>query len=84
MKIAQQSLWPFPVFRGRASKERGSVYGQGLKKISVDGRLGFSQFDDGKLADEAVRNTCFPGHEASKALRLCFYPFRTLKPGERH
>ena len=36
----QQSLWPSPIFRGRAPKERGSVYGQGLKKIRRDGRLG--------------------------------------------
>ena len=36
----QQSLWPCPIFRGRAPHERGSVYGQGLKKIRRDRRLG--------------------------------------------
>ena len=36
----QQSLWPSPIFRGRAAQERSSVYGQGLKKICRDRRLG--------------------------------------------
>ena len=36
----QQSLWSSTIFRGRASQERGSVYGQGLKKIRLDRRLG--------------------------------------------
>jgi hypothetical protein len=35
-----QSLWPSPIFRGRATQERGAVYGQGLKKIRLDRRLG--------------------------------------------
>ena len=35
----QQSLWPFPIFRCRATHER-SVYGQGLKEIRLHGRLG--------------------------------------------
>ena len=29
-----------PIFRGRAPHERGSVYGQGLKKVRRDRRLG--------------------------------------------
>jgi hypothetical protein len=41
-----------------------SVYGQGLKKVRRNGRLGFGQFKDGKPADEAVHKTCFPCHEA--------------------
>ena len=36
----QQSLWPSPILRGRATQERGSVHGQGLKKIRLDRRLG--------------------------------------------
>ena len=36
----QQSLWPSPIFRGRATQEWGSVHGQGLKKIRLDRRLG--------------------------------------------
>ncbi len=38
----QQSLWPFPIFRSRAPTGLvPSVYGQGLKKVRRDGRLGF-------------------------------------------
>ncbi len=51
-----------------------SVYGQGLKKVRRNGRLGgFAQFDkDGKPADEAVLNTCFACHQAIKARDLVF------------
>jgi hypothetical protein len=36
----QQSLWAFPIFRGRTRHEP-SVYGQGLEKICWDRWLGF-------------------------------------------
>jgi hypothetical protein len=36
----RKSLWPSPIFRGRATQERGSAYGQGLKKKRLDRRLG--------------------------------------------
>jgi hypothetical protein len=36
------------------------------KKIRLDRRLGFAQFDDGKPADEAVHKTCFPCHAPAK------------------
>jgi ABC transporter substrate binding protein len=36
----RQSLWPRPIFRGRATQERGAVHGQGLEKIRLDRRLG--------------------------------------------
>lgn len=36
----RKSLWPSPIFRGRATQERGSVHGQGLKTIRRDRRLG--------------------------------------------
>jgi hypothetical protein len=36
------------------------------------GGWGFAQFDDGKPADEAVLNTCFPCHQAIKARDLVF------------
>ncbi len=66
----KQSLWAFAVFRGRAPKERGSVYGHGLKKYASTGGWGFAQFDDGKPAGEAVLKTCFPCHEAIEARDL--------------
>jgi len=36
------------------------------------GGWGFAQFNDGKRADEAVHNTCFPCHEAVKARDFVF------------
>ena len=36
------------------------------------GGWGFAHFDDGKPADEAVLNTCFPCHAAIKARDLVF------------
>ncbi len=33
---------------------------------------GFAQFDDGKPADEAMHNTCFPCHKAAKARDFVF------------
>src|SRR5215211_8005502 len=41
------------------------------KYASTDG-WGFAQFDDGKPANEAVHNTCFPCHEAVKARDFVF------------
>jgi hypothetical protein len=66
----QQSLWPSPIFRGRPTQERGSVHGQGLKKIRLDRRLGFAQFNDGKPADVAVHNTCFSCCQIHNYLQL--------------
>ena len=40
----RKSLWPSPIFRGRATQERGSVHGQGLNKIRLDRRLGVRSF----------------------------------------
>src|SRR5215510_294979 len=34
------------------------------KKYAATGGWGFAQFDDGKPADDAVLNTCFPCHQA--------------------
>jgi Cytochrome P460 len=36
------------------------------------GGWGFAHFNDGKPADEAVHNTCFPCHQAIKARDLVF------------
>jgi hypothetical protein len=42
------------------------------KKYAATGGWGFAQFKDGKPADEAVHNTCFPCHESVKARDLVF------------
>jgi hypothetical protein len=42
------------------------------RKYASNGGWGFAQFDDGKPADEAVLKTCFPCHQAIKALDLVF------------
>ena len=41
-------------------------------KYASTGGWGFAHFDDGKPADEAVLNTCFPCHQAIKARDLVF------------
>jgi hypothetical protein len=43
-----------------------------LKKYTSTGGWGFTQFNDGKPADEAVHNTCFSCHEAVKARDFVF------------
>ena len=42
------------------------------KKYASTGGWGFAHFDDGKPADEAVLNTCFPCHAAIKSRDLVF------------
>ncbi|WP_264716668.1 cytochrome P460 family protein [Limobrevibacterium gyesilva] len=42
------------------------------RKYASTGGWGFAQFDDGKPADEAVHNTCFPCHSAAKARDFVF------------
>jgi hypothetical protein len=42
------------------------------KKYASTGGWGFAQFDNGKPADEAIHNTCFPCHETIKARDLVF------------
>ena len=42
------------------------------RKYAATGGWGFAQFKDGKPADEAVHNTCFPCHEAAKARDFVF------------
>jgi Cytochrome P460 len=41
-------------------------------KYASTGGWGFAQFDDGKPADEAMHNTCFPCHEPAKARDFVF------------
>ena len=40
------------------------------RKYASTGGWGFAHFDDGKPADEAVHNTCFACHQASKLATL--------------
>jgi hypothetical protein len=42
------------------------------KQYASTGGWGFAQFNDGKLADEAVHNTCFPCHSTVKARDFVF------------
>ncbi len=42
------------------------------KKYASTGGWGFAEFDDGKPADNAVLNTCFPCHQAIKERDLVF------------
>ena len=42
------------------------------RKYASTGGWGFAQFDDGKPADEAVHETCFPCHEPIKARDFVF------------
>jgi hypothetical protein len=42
------------------------------KKYASTGGWGFAQFDDGKLADQALLKKCFPCHEAVKGRDLVF------------
>src|SRR5262249_28489560 len=42
------------------------------RKSASTGGGGFAHFNDGKPADEAVHNTCFPCHEAVKARDFVF------------
>ena len=42
------------------------------KKYAATGGWGFAQFKDGKSADEATLNTCFPCHLPLKAGDLVF------------
>jgi Cytochrome P460 len=42
------------------------------RKYASTGGWGFAQFKDGKPADEAVHETCFPCHELAKARDFVF------------
>ena len=42
------------------------------RKYAATGGWGFGHFENGKPADEAVHNTCFPCHEPAKARDFVF------------
>jgi hypothetical protein len=62
---------PFPIFCGWAPEERSSVYGQGLKEIRVDRRLGDS-LNSTMASPRMVHKTCFACHEPAKARDFVF------------
>ena len=37
------------------------------QRFAATGGWGYTQFNDGKSADEAMHNTCAPCHESAKA-----------------
>ena len=73
----QQNLWPSPVFRGRAPHER-SVYGQGLKKIRLDGRLGVRSFQRRQTWRRGGAQNLLSLPPDCQSSRLCLHPLRTL------
>ena len=48
------------------------------KKYAATGGWGFAHFNDGKPADEAVLNTCFPLSRGDQRSRLGLHPLRSL------
>jgi hypothetical protein len=42
------------------------------RKYPLTGGWGFTQFNDGKPVDEAIRNTCFSCHEPMKIRDFIF------------
>ena len=42
------------------------------RRYASTGGWGFAQFDDGKPADEAMHNTCFPCHQPARARDFVF------------
>ena len=68
----QQRLWPSPIIRGRAPKNGVQFMVKDASKYAATGGWGFAHFDDGKPADAAVLNTCFPCHQAINARDLVF------------
>jgi hypothetical protein len=59
-------------FVAGAAKEGVQFMVKDAKKYASTGGWGFAQFDDGKLASEAVLKTCFPCHAENKAHDLVF------------
>jgi hypothetical protein len=59
-------------FVAGAPKEGVQFMVKDAKKYASTGGWGFAQFDDGKLASEAVLKTCYPCHAENKAHDLVF------------
>ena len=75
----QQGLWPFAIFRGWVRHEC-SVYGQGLKKIRRDGRLGVCSIQRWQTSRRGAAQDLLPLSRACQSSRLCLYALRTLIP----
>src|SRR5262249_13551028 len=78
----QQNLRPFPVVRRRIPHER-SVYGQRIKKVRRDWRLGIRSFQRARRQQTWRRGVaqyllCLPpeGHRS----RPCLHSLRTVTP----
>ena len=79
----RKSLWPPPIFRGRATQERGSVHGQGLKKIRLDRRLGVGSIRRRETRRRGGAEDLLPLPRGRQSSRLCLRPLRTLRPRVR-
>ncbi len=79
MKIAQNKAFGRPQsFVAGPPKNGVQFMAKGLKKIRLDWGLGIRSIRRG----DAQHLLSLPRGQQSS--RLCFYPFRTLKPRERH
>ena len=72
-----------PIFRGRATQERGSVHGQGLKKIRLDRRLGVRSIRRRQTRRRGGAQDLLSLPRARQSSRLCLHPLRTLRPRVR-
>jgi hypothetical protein len=75
----QQSLWPIPIFRCRPSHEH-SVYGQGLRKVRHDGRLGVRSLQRRQTWRRDFDENLRPVSRSGQSSRPCLHPLRTLNP----
>ena len=82
----QQNVWPPPIFRGRAPGARGSVYGQGLKKIRRDGRLEIRSIRRRQTARRGDAQELLSLSQARQRSRLRLHSLRTIRRRivERH
>ena len=76
----RQSLWPSPIFRGRATQERGSVHGQGLEKIRLDRRLGVRSIQRRQTRRRGGAENLLSLSRDRQSARLRLQPLRALKP----
>src|SRR5262249_43497607 len=76
----QQSLWSSPIVRGRAPQKRGSVDGQGLKQIRLDGRLGVRSIYRRQTCRRGEAQNLLSLPRGRQSSRLCLHSLRTLIP----
>ncbi len=73
----QQSLWPSAIFRSRSAHEY-SVYGQGLKKVRRNRRLGIRSLRGRQTWRRGVYEKLLPLPREDQSDRPCFYSLCTL------